>query len=61
MTPHLFALSFDAREPQRLTRFWAQFLGHEMVEEPRRRSNACGWGGRGEPGVGPGVTLAGPV
>jgi hypothetical protein len=33
MTCHLFAVSFDARQPLRLAQFWAGMLGREVVEE----------------------------
>ncbi|MGW5557821.1 VOC family protein [Micromonospora sp. NPDC003944] len=35
MTSHLFAISYDAAEPVRLGRFWSEFLGRSMVEDPR--------------------------
>ncbi|MBQ1012061.1 VOC family protein [Micromonospora sp. M51] len=35
MTAHLFAISFDAREPLRLARFWSGLLDREMVEDPQ--------------------------
>ncbi len=35
MTCRLDALCFDANDPRRLARFWAGFLGWEMVDEPR--------------------------
>ena len=34
MTSHLFALSFDARDPLRLAGFWAGVLGWEMADGP---------------------------
>ncbi|MEU8179606.1 VOC family protein [Micromonospora sp. NPDC049044] len=34
MTAELFAISFDAREPLRLARFWSGFLGREIVDDP---------------------------
>ncbi|MFD0304952.1 VOC family protein [Streptomyces sp. NPDC127119] len=30
----LFALCFDAREPENLARFWSRFLGWETVDDP---------------------------
>jgi hypothetical protein len=35
MTLHLFALSIDAHEPERLARFWSELLGRELVDDPR--------------------------
>lgn len=35
MTAHLFAISYDAAQPERLARFWSELLGREMVEDPR--------------------------
>ncbi|MEU8421759.1 VOC family protein [Micromonospora sp. NPDC048835] len=35
MTSHLFAISYDAAQPVRLGRFWSEFLGRSMVEDPR--------------------------
>ncbi|TDD22819.1 VOC family protein [Kribbella turkmenica] len=34
MTIRLFALSFDARDPQRLAEFWAGVLGFEVADDP---------------------------
>ncbi|MGC4868976.1 VOC family protein [Micromonospora sp. DT53] len=34
MTAHLFAISFDAREPLRLAQFWSGLLGREIVDDP---------------------------
>ena len=34
MTSHLFALCFDAGDPQSLARFWAGVLGWEPAEDP---------------------------
>ena len=34
MTCQLYALGFDAIDPQRLARFWAGLLGREMVDDP---------------------------
>jgi predicted enzyme related to lactoylglutathione lyase len=34
MTSQLFALSFDASEPDRLARFWAGVLGWEIADNP---------------------------
>ncbi|MFI1004126.1 VOC family protein [Streptomyces galbus] len=34
MSSRLFALSFDAREPERLARFWAGLLGLEAADAP---------------------------
>ena len=34
MPSKLIALSFDARDPRRVARFWSGLLGWEMVEEP---------------------------
>ena len=31
MTSNLYALSFDANEPQRLAKFWADFLDLKLV------------------------------
>ncbi|PSM44932.1 bleomycin resistance protein [Streptomyces dioscori] len=31
----LFALTFDASEPERLARFWSRFLGWETVDDPQ--------------------------
>ncbi|MGW6007383.1 VOC family protein [Streptomyces sp. NPDC055210] len=31
----LFALCFDAREPENLARFWSRFLGWETVDDPQ--------------------------
>ncbi|WP_248581745.1 VOC family protein [Nocardioides sp. InS609-2] len=33
MTPHLFALSFDAHDPRRLAHFWAGVLGRETADD----------------------------
>lgn len=35
MTCHLVALSFDAHDPVRLARFWADLLGWEMAQDPQ--------------------------
>ena len=35
MTCHLIALSFDANDPLRLARFWGDFLGWELVDDPQ--------------------------
>jgi len=34
MASHLLALCFDANDPQRLSRFWAEFLGWQQVDDP---------------------------
>ncbi|MGW6564782.1 VOC family protein [Streptomyces sp. NPDC054975] len=34
MTSHLHALCFDANDPSRLARFWADFLGWETTDDP---------------------------
>jgi catechol 2,3-dioxygenase-like lactoylglutathione lyase family enzyme len=34
MTIQLLALTFDANDPLRLGRFWADFLGWELIEDP---------------------------
>lgn len=35
MTCHLFAMCFDASEPQRLAGFWSGVLGRELTDDPR--------------------------
>ncbi|MGW0842860.1 VOC family protein [Streptomyces sp. NPDC002787] len=35
MTSHLFAVCFDASEPQALARFWSGVLDRELVDDPR--------------------------
>ena len=35
MSSELFALCFDANDPLRLARFWADVLGWEMADDPR--------------------------
>jgi predicted enzyme related to lactoylglutathione lyase len=34
MTSHLIALCFDANDPPRLARFWAEFLNWELADDP---------------------------
>ncbi|MEU4475464.1 VOC family protein [Micromonospora sp. NPDC023888] len=34
MTAHLFAISFDAREPLRLAQFWSGLLDRKIVDDP---------------------------
>ncbi|MEU7589908.1 VOC family protein [Micromonospora sp. NPDC049230] len=34
MTAHLFAITFDARQPLRLAGFWSGLLGRQMVDDP---------------------------
>lgn len=34
MTCQLFAISFDARQPLHLARFWSGLLGREMIDDP---------------------------
>ena len=34
MTSELVALCLDANDPMRLARFWAEFLGWELVDDP---------------------------
>jgi catechol 2,3-dioxygenase-like lactoylglutathione lyase family enzyme len=59
MTVQLVALTFDAHDPARLGRFWAEFLGREAVSEPGGGVTLLsnGWGGRGDPGDGAGFRL----
>ncbi|MFE7808661.1 VOC family protein [Streptomyces sp. NPDC057430] len=34
MTSHLHALCFDANDPERLSRFWAEFLAWKITDDP---------------------------
>ncbi|MER7958467.1 VOC family protein [Streptomyces sp. NPDC096030] len=34
MTSHLHALCYDADDPERLSRFWAEFLGWKITDDP---------------------------